>query len=150
MIQNKLWLGVCSAKPGRWATLAGALVILAMSACLSQAQAVRGGSAGGAPPIWAAQFAWAPSNASLGIDFNSATPQNGAYQSTPTVFPAGKNVWRSYTWKLTQVDFAGSQNFNADLRLDGASGIAVHQVTLTLHPPATSDRAALRVLFYHE
>lgn len=138
MIQINLRLDAGSAKPVRWATLAGSLVLLAMSACLSQAQAVRDKYAAGAPPIWAAQFAWAPSSSSLQIDFNSANPQNGAYQSTPTVFPAGKDVWRSYTWKLTQVDFAGSQNFNADLRLCGAPGIAVHQVTLTSRPLATS------------
>ena len=89
-------------------------------------------------PIWAVQLAWSPSGSSaLNIQYNagpSPGPLSSAYLATPAIFPAGQGVWRTHTWKLTGVNFAGRQNAGADLRLVGSSGIAVHQVVLSLQP----------------
>ncbi len=53
------------------------------------------------------------------------------HRNTPAIYPkAGEAGWQTYTWKLQDAHLTGRQNGNADLRLAGAPGFAVHQVTL--------------------
>ncbi len=125
--------GLIGFRPIRWALLMLLLGIISDGALASQIKAneVR-------HPIWATQFAWAPSSASFHIDYNSSNagaPMSGAYQGTPDELWGGKDTWHIKTWKLTGVDFAGRQNFGADLRIGGSAGIAVHQLILSLRPP---------------
>lgn len=87
-------------------------------------------------PIWAVQLNWAPSSASMHIDYDSSAPMGGAYQGAPTIFPAGKNNWETYTWKITNADFRGRENFGADLRIAGSPGMAIHQVTISSAAPS--------------
>ena len=99
-------------------------------------------------PIWAVQLAWSPSgNGALNIQYNagpSPGPLSSAYMATPAIFPTDQGVWRTHTWKLTGVNFAGRQNAGADLRLAGSSGIAVHQVILFPQPPKQAGGSPAR------
>ncbi len=93
--------------------------------------------------FWAAQLDWSPGGAGgLLIQYNasgrpSTAPPN-AYRGTVAAVLPRRGVWRTQTWKLTQVDFGGRQNGGADLRLMGTPGIAVHRITLSLRAPETS------------
>jgi|GEM_PF-1788687 len=90
-------------------------------------------------PIWAAQFAWSPAGSTAGgiqIQYNSPTQP---YCRTAAMSPESANgKWCTSVWKLNGVDFAGRQNWGADLRLQGSRGVAVHQVTLSTLPPGAS------------
>ena len=132
-----------------WPRALGSLLLaLLLVAAAAPAAAVAAPPAARPAPVWALQFPWAPSGgASLRMDYNSSDPQapvNGAYQSTAAALPGAAGAWRSTTWKLTQVAFAGTENYGADLRLAGSPGVAVHAVTLSLQPPgaASGPRAA--------
>jgi len=92
------------------------------------------------PPIWAVQLKLFPgSNHGVSLQYNSHRPTlGGAYRGTPPAYAFRANLWHTVTWKLTDVDFAGRQNAGADLRLCGGYGLAVHQIVLSLKPPAQS------------
>lgn len=94
----------------------------------------------GKPPIWAVAMDW-PFHSGLTIQYNAklhTAPMCGAYtRASGFASPVVGKHWRTYTWKLTDVDFAGRQNGGADLRLACPPGIAVHAVTLSMRPPAT-------------
>ncbi len=103
------------------------------------------GQHAGNRPVWAVQLNWLPSGGSgLGINYNSRVPTlAGAYKTTTAVFQgAGKAVWHTNTWKLTNVDFGGRENAGADLRLFCAAGIAVHRVTLSVQRPSSKQSQA--------
>ena len=109
--------------------------------------------AAGIPVRWALDFNWSPFTPSgLQIQYDSSTDP---YTAAPVVlFPTGKGVWHTYTWKLTNMDFSGLQNAGADLRLTDSTGIAVHEVVLSLQPPKLSTGkpgavagAAARIIF---
>jgi hypothetical protein len=94
------------------------------------------GRAPSGSPIWAAQLAWAPSSASISLQYtstNTSAPVDGAYDGTSSTFPGAG--WQTFTWKLTQVHWNEKENFGADLRIAGAPGIAVHKVVLSVNPP---------------
>lgn len=131
--------------PGR--SVAAALLALAMVGC-SRAGAATGPApatgGGSGSPIWAAQLGWAPSSASLSLQYTSTSTTSasggGAYDGTSQQFPTAG--WQTFTWKLTQVHWDAKENFSADLRIAGAPGIAVHQVVLSLNPPGKGGAAA--------
>ncbi len=94
------------------------------------------------PPIWAVQLNWTPSSDTLQLEYDSSDPQapmDGAYKSVTALVPPDKAIWQIHTWKLSDVDFRGRQNFGADFRLSGTPGIAVHQVIVSLQPPSLSS-----------
>ncbi len=76
----------------------------------------------------------------LAVQYNSTFPGlAGTYRNTPAIYPkAGEAGWQTYTWKLQDAHLTGRQNGNADLRLAGAPGFAVHQVTVSAAPPAVT------------
>ena len=92
-------------------------------------------------PVWAVQLNWTPNgNSTLQVQYNSKIlTLAGTSKPTNAVFVDGKaDVWHTYTWKLTGVDFGGRENAGADLRLSGSPGIAVHKVVLSLQLPVPS------------
>ena len=98
-------------------------------------------------PIWAVQLNWAPSSASMHLDYDSSA--SDAYKSTPTIFPAGKGTWETNTWKLANTDFRGRENFGADLRIAGAPGIAIHQVTISSAPPTQTPEGNVAEIIFN-
>lgn len=78
----------------------------------------------------------------LAVQYNSTFPGlPGAYRNTPAIYPAaGEAGWHTYTWKLQDAHLTGRQNGNADLRLAGAPGFAVHQVALGALAPRRRGR----------
>ncbi len=134
-----------------WHHLGGlALMVLAIGVggCQRQAtvapsaRAEKRASAAGHAPIWAVQLASMPhGGGGLSIQYNSPSD---AYRSTTSIFPAPSKTlaWHRYTWQLDDVSFGGRQNGDADLRLSGGAGLAVHQVTLTTAPPSAGRSAA--------
>ncbi len=121
---------VAASSPGR--TTASA------ASRLDSAQPAERQSGEQALPVWSRVLRWTPFGNGLRIDYDSASrlpPLDGAYKPTNFVTPAHRGGWHSHTWKLTSVDFAGRQNYGADLRLVGHNGIAIHRLTLTLRPP---------------
>ncbi len=92
-------------------------------------------------PVWAVQLNWSPNgNSSLQVQYNSKIPTlAGISKPTKAIFADGQtNVWHTYTWKLTNVNFGGRENAGADLRISGSPGMAVHKVVLSLQPPVQS------------
>ncbi|MGC8624960.1 MAG: hypothetical protein ACP5VQ_06815, partial [Phycisphaerae bacterium] len=88
--------------------------------------------------VRAVQLNWTPNgDSTLQVQYNSKIRTlAGTSKPTNAIFVDGKtNAWHTYTWKLTGVDFGGRENAGADLRLSGSSGIAVHQVVLSIQPP---------------
>jgi len=93
-------------------------------------------------PIWAVQLLWTPSSPTLQLEYDSSNPQapmNGAYQAATALMPAERPVWQIHTWKISNVNFRGRQNYGADLRLSGTPGIAIHQITLSTQPPSQAS-----------
>jgi hypothetical protein len=124
----------------RWVRVLGAVATILGLLAGGTVPAAGATAAAGVPPVWAEQFPWAPSSASIQINYDSSdtsAPLNGAYDATTAVFPTGLRRWQQYTWTLTSVDLAGAENFGADLRLAAAPGIAVHRVVLSLEPPGS-------------
>jgi hypothetical protein len=117
---------------------------LSSPACTGQQAATPLGAQGSAPaPIWAVQLPWAPAAPSLALQYDSsdrAAPVAGAYDSTAAVTPGA--AWQTYTWKLTDVAWAGGENFGADLRVAATPGVAVHEVVLGLEPPGSGGPVA--------
>jgi len=90
------------------------------------------------PPMWAVQLTWTEGgNDSLNIMYNSHVDTlKGAYVPTVGIMPQITGSWQTHTWKLTDVDFAGRENGETDLRLNGSPGVAVHEVAFSLQPVA--------------
>jgi hypothetical protein len=114
-------------------------VALEQSVTVARPQMPRLASINHHSPVWALDFNFSPFTPSgLQIQYTSS---RGAYTTAPIVlFPTRKDVWHTYTWKLTAVDFSGQQNAGADIRLTDSDGIALHKVILSLHPPGVSSR----------
>ena len=72
----------------------------------------------------------------------ASAPVNGAYAGTAQQDLGGTSTWKTVTWKLTQVSFNQQENNNADFRLGGTVGLAVHKVVLSLQPPTTAATTA--------
>ncbi len=78
----------------------------------------------------------------LGYNYGSAIPTapvNGAYAGSATQSLGGAPVWTRVTWELPQVSFQEQENNQADFRLAGTVGLAVHRVVLSLRPPAATS-----------
>ena len=72
----------------------------------------------------------------------ASAPVNGAYAGTAAVTLGGSAQWKQVTWKLTQVSLQQKENNNADLRVAGSPGVAVHQVMLSTSVPAGAAPSA--------
>ncbi len=96
----------------------------------------------GKPPVWAVAIDW-PFRSGLNIQYDAnlhTAPMHGAYtRASGFASLAIGNHWRTYTWKLTNVDFAGRQNGGADLRLACPPGLAVHAVSLATRSSAATS-----------
>ena len=80
-----------------------------------------------------------PAKGQLMYNYDStiaSAPVNGAYAGTASVTLAGSAQWKQVTWKLTHVSFQQKENNNADLRIGGSPGVAVHEVMLSTAAPA--------------
>lgn len=94
---------------------------------------VRGGALARRGTLWLqVRYYDAPGGLALQCDFNGASP----YTGVGPVRTTGTATWRTVTWRLAGVDFRGSQNGGADLRLDAPPGLAIDRVSLTDHQPA--------------
>lgn len=68
---------------------------------------------------------------------DTSAPVNGAYKSVATkITTTGTKSWKSVTWSLPEVNFQQGENGSSDFRLDGAPGVAVGSVVVSLKPPA--------------
>ena len=87
-----------------------------------------------------------------GITCTTAAPCQLAYnyETTGTGIPAyyagpaamnlgGTAAWKTVTYKLTATAFQGNENFQADFRISGTQGVAVHKWTLSLQAPASAS-----------
>ncbi len=72
----------------------------------------------------------------------ASAPVNGAYGGTASVTLGGSAQWKQVTWKLTQVSFQQKENNNADLRIGGSPGVAVHEVMLSTSATAGAASSA--------
>ncbi len=68
----------------------------------------------------------------------ASAPVNGAYAGTTNQNLGGTAAWKTVTWKLTQTAFNEGENNQADFRIAGTVGVAVHSVVLSLQAPAAA------------
>ena len=68
----------------------------------------------------------------------ASAPVNGAYAGTATQNLGGTAAWKTVTWKLTQVSFKEQENNQADFRVAGTAGLAIHSVEVSLSAPAAA------------
>ncbi len=124
-------------------TVWSGFVAVALAAVLVGCSALGATGNASSAPIWAAQLAWAPSATSIGIQYTSsdaAAALDGAYDSTSSAFPTAG--WQTQTWRLTQVQWDGKENWGADLRISGGNGIAVHKLVLGTAAPGKGGQTA--------
>ncbi len=78
-----------------------------------------------------------PSGGTLQAEYDTTgTGLASAYASAGASLELGGTAsWKTYTWTLSNADFTGQQNYDADFRLAGTVGVAVHAITLSLAPP---------------